>query len=107
MWQEVTTTVSSSSSLAEIKIFKNSFNFADNVVCSLCKASYKDEEALKKHHAYWHEPMECALCLKIVKNRRNFDTHMNVVHSNNKRYKCSVCQKGFYHKSEMEAHQRV
>jgi len=51
--------------------------------------------------------MECALCLKIVKNRRNFDTHMNVVHSNNKRYTCSVCEKGFYHKSEMEAHKRV
>lgn len=79
----------------------------NNVVCKLCKASYKDEEALKKHHAYWHEPMECALCLKIVKNRRNFDTHMNVVHSNNKRYTCSVCEKGFYHKSEMEAHKRL
>ncbi|KAH8394729.1 hypothetical protein KR222_002829, partial [Zaprionus bogoriensis] len=79
----------------------------NNVICPVCKASYKDQEALKKHHAYWHEPMECALCLKSVKNRRNFDTHMNVVHSNNKRYKCSVCQKGFYHKSEMEAHQRL
>ncbi|XP_002004967.2 zinc finger protein 888 [Drosophila mojavensis] len=79
----------------------------NNVVCPLCKASYKDNDALTKHHAYWHEPMECSLCLKVVKNRRNYDTHMNVVHSNNKRYSCSVCQKGFYHKSEMEAHQRL
>ncbi|EDW61704.1 zinc finger protein 224 [Drosophila virilis] len=79
----------------------------NNVICPLCKASYKDKEALAKHNAYWHEPIECQLCLKVVKNRRNYDTHMNVVHSNNKRYLCSVCQKGFYHKSEMEAHQRL
>ncbi|KAH8370710.1 hypothetical protein KR093_004736, partial [Drosophila rubida] len=79
----------------------------NNVTCKLCNASYKDDEALKKHHAYWHEPMECSLCFKIVKNRRNYDTHMNVVHSDNKRYACSVCQKGFYHKSEMEAHKRL
>ncbi|XP_034109322.1 zinc finger protein 616 [Drosophila albomicans] len=79
----------------------------NNVACKLCKASYKDDEALKKHHAYWHEPVECSLCFKVVKNRRNFDTHMNVVHSDNKRYACSVCQKGFYHKSEMEAHKRL
>ncbi|KAH8272883.1 hypothetical protein KR018_007115 [Drosophila ironensis] len=79
----------------------------DNVVCSLCNASYKSQEALKKHHAYWHEPIECPQCFKIVKNRRNYDTHVNVVHSNSKRYSCSVCEKGFYHKSEMEAHQRL
>ncbi|XP_034479406.1 zinc finger protein 616 isoform X2 [Drosophila innubila] len=79
----------------------------NNVICPICKASYKDDEALKKHHAYWHEPMKCALCLKMVKNRRNYDTHMNVVHSNNKRYNCDVCDKGFYHRSEMEAHKRL
>ncbi|KAH8400760.1 hypothetical protein KR009_000778 [Drosophila setifemur] len=79
----------------------------DNVVCSLCNASYKSQDALDKHHAYWHEPIECPECFKIVKNRRNYDTHVNVVHSNTKRYACSVCQKGFYHKSEMEAHQKL
>ncbi|XP_017087258.2 zinc finger protein 11 isoform X1 [Drosophila bipectinata] len=79
----------------------------DNVVCALCNASYKNQEALDKHHAYWHEPIECPQCFKIVKNRRNYDTHVNVVHSNTKRYACSVCQKGFYHKSEMESHQRL
>ncbi|EDV36076.1 uncharacterized protein Dana_GF12783 [Drosophila ananassae] len=79
----------------------------DNVVCPLCNASYKNQEALNKHHAYWHEPIECPQCFKIVKNVRNYDTHVNVVHSNTKRYACSVCQKGFYHKSEMESHQRL
>ncbi|XP_017066563.1 zinc finger protein 62 homolog [Drosophila eugracilis] len=79
----------------------------DNVVCPLCNASYKSQDALAKHHAYWHEPIECPQCYKIVKNRRNYDTHVNVVHSNKKRYSCSVCQKGFYHKSEMEAHQKL
>ncbi|KAL7737664.1 hypothetical protein ACLKA6_006068 [Drosophila palustris] len=79
----------------------------NNVICPICNASYKDDKALKKHHAYWHEPMECALCLKVVKNRRNYDTHMNVVHSNNKRYGCNICKKGFYHRSEMEAHKRL
>ncbi|XP_034651247.1 zinc finger protein 600 isoform X2 [Drosophila subobscura] len=79
----------------------------DNVVCSLCNASYKSKEALENHHAYWHEPIECPQCFKIVKNRRNYDTHVNVVHSNKKRYTCSVCEKGFYHKSEMEAHKRL
>ncbi|XP_022231748.2 zinc finger protein 62 homolog [Drosophila obscura] len=79
----------------------------DNVVCSLCNASYKSKEALASHHDYWHEPIECPQCFKIVKNRRNYDTHVNVVHSNKKRYACSVCQKGFYHKSEMEAHKRL
>ncbi|ALC40579.1 CG18011 [Drosophila busckii] len=79
----------------------------NNVTCPICKSSYKDEEALKKHHDYWHEPIECSICSKMVKNRRNFDTHVNVVHSNNKRYACGVCKKGFYHKSEMEAHQRL
>ncbi|XP_017053967.1 zinc finger protein 585A [Drosophila ficusphila] len=79
----------------------------DNVVCPLCNASYKGKEALAQHHAYWHEPIECPQCFKIVKNRRNYDTHVNVVHSNKKRYSCSVCQKGFYHRSEMEAHQKL
>ncbi|XP_002016443.2 zinc finger protein 616 isoform X1 [Drosophila persimilis] len=79
----------------------------DNVVCSLCNASYKSKDALDKHFAYWHEPIECPQCFKIVKNRRNYDTHVNVVHSNKKRYTCSVCEKGFYHKSEMEAHKRL
>ncbi|XP_017000206.2 zinc finger protein 761 [Drosophila takahashii] len=79
----------------------------DNVVCPLCNASYKSQDALAKHHAYWHEPIECPECFKIVKNRRNYDTHVNVVHSNKKRYSCGVCQKGFYHKSEMEAHQKL
>ncbi|KAH8237217.1 hypothetical protein KR038_007179 [Drosophila bunnanda] len=79
----------------------------DNVVCSLCNASYKSQDALDKHHAYWHEPIECPQCFKIVKNRRNYDTHVNVVHSNKKRYTCGVCEKGFYHKSEMEAHQKL
>ncbi|XP_043641341.1 zinc finger protein 27 [Drosophila teissieri] len=79
----------------------------DNVTCPLCNASYKSRDALAKHHAYWHEPIECPECFKIVKNRRNYDTHVNVVHSNKKRYSCSVCEKGFYHKSEMEAHQKL
>ncbi|XP_017037136.1 zinc finger protein 761 [Drosophila kikkawai] len=79
----------------------------DNVSCSLCNASYKSQDALDKHHAYWHEPIECPQCFKIVKNRRNYDTHVNVVHSNKKRYACGVCEKGFYHKSEMEAHQKL
>ncbi|KAH8253440.1 hypothetical protein KR032_005510 [Drosophila birchii] len=79
----------------------------DNVVCTLCNASYKSQDALDKHHAYWHEPIECPQCFKIVKNRRNYDTHVNVVHSNKKRYTCGVCEKGFYHKSEMEAHQKL
>ncbi|XP_068145727.1 zinc finger protein 93 [Drosophila tropicalis] len=79
----------------------------DNVICSICNASYKNQEALDKHHAYWHEPIECPKCFKIVKNRRNYDTHENVVHSNNKRYTCEICKKGFYHNSEMKAHQRL
>ncbi|XP_052842369.1 zinc finger protein 585A isoform X2 [Drosophila gunungcola] len=79
----------------------------DNVSCPLCNASYKSQDALAKHHAYWHEPIECPQCFKIVKNRRNYDTHVNVVHSNKKRYSCSICNKGFYHRSEMEAHQKL
>ncbi|XP_030383783.1 zinc finger protein 845 [Scaptodrosophila lebanonensis] len=79
----------------------------NNVTCDQCSSSYKDAEALQKHVEYWHQSIECPVCYKVVKNRRNYDTHFNVVHSKNKRYNCGKCEKGFYHKSERDAHEKL
>ncbi|KAM8701455.1 hypothetical protein ACLKA7_017713 [Drosophila subpalustris] len=94
--------------MCDYKVNLNCFlSFQAHSQCDKEMSTSKVKEWIcQKHHAYWHEPMECGQCLKVVKNRCNYDTHMNVAHSSNKRYGCNICKKGFYHRSEMEAHKR-
>uniref|UniRef100_A0A1A9WQM9 C2H2-type domain-containing protein n=1 Tax=Glossina brevipalpis TaxID=37001 RepID=A0A1A9WQM9_9MUSC len=75
--------------------------------CSHCHYSYKDQKCLQKHIDYMHTPVTCNQCSKTIKNRKNFEIHKHVVHQHTQRYFCSVCQKGFYHRSEMENHEKT
>uniref|UniRef100_A0A1B0BEA6 C2H2-type domain-containing protein n=1 Tax=Glossina palpalis gambiensis TaxID=67801 RepID=A0A1B0BEA6_9MUSC len=75
--------------------------------CSYCHYSYKDEKCLQEHIDYMHTPVTCDQCFKTIKNRKNFEIHKHVVHQHTQRYFCSVCQKGFYHRSEMENHEKT
>lgn len=80
--------------------------FSENLRCPDCNYSYKDEKSLKKHVDFIHSPVQCEVCFKLLKNRRNFETHFRVVHKNEQRYFCKECQRGYFYRNELEQHMK-
>ncbi|KAI8127619.1 Zinc finger protein 26 [Lucilia cuprina] len=77
-----------------------------NISCSHCKRTYKTQKLLQEHIDKFHTAIKCEVCFKNFKNRRNLESHRNLVHLNMKRYFCQYCEKGYFHKSEKEAHEK-
>ncbi|XP_065369703.1 zinc finger protein 600 [Calliphora vicina] len=77
-----------------------------NISCPHCKQTYKSQKLLQDHIDKYHVSIKCNICFKSFKNRRNLDSHSNLVHLNVKRYFCRYCNKGYFHKSEMEIHEK-
>uniref|UniRef100_A0A1I8NPP8 C2H2-type domain-containing protein n=1 Tax=Stomoxys calcitrans TaxID=35570 RepID=A0A1I8NPP8_STOCA len=79
---------------------------SNHIKCPHCKKMYKSDLDLKLHIEYMHLAVECSQCSKMFKNQRNLISHEQLVHKNAKRFYCSHCSKGYYYKSELNAHER-
>ena len=86
-------------------------------LCIICPAKYGSEKLLKDHvansHMKIHEPRQCELCPKLLKNIESLRQHMKSVHTpdEKKAYQCNICGKGFIKKDNwimhMNGHQGI
>ncbi|OBZ81879.1 Transcription factor IIIA [Choanephora cucurbitarum] len=77
--------------------------------CSICEKTYARSSNLKQHFKEKHtehEKVHCEWpgCTSVLQNKRSYKMHIALVHEQDTRYKCEICQKGFPYQSMLERH---
>lgn len=80
-------------------------------ICSYpnCGKSFKRSRDQTSHHRSVHsgeKPHSCTYsgCERAFALPSNLDSHIRQVHLGEKKWECSICRKGFYTSSKLEAH---
>ena len=75
-----------------------------NVCCTQCDKTFPHKIALKNHMAKEHlREFQCSVCQKCFVNKRNLERH-NSVHSGREKIMCKFCGRGFSTKSNLTKH---
>lgn len=78
-------------------------------MCPACDKVYTKSSNLRVHIKEKHTS-ETAItcewpdCGSVLQNKRSYKTHVALVHEQDTRFKCDVCNKGFPYKSMLERH---
>ena len=86
-----------------VKHFAKTVNY--NFIYKLCIIPVK--EYFNRHIKTVHENSEthlCTLCDKAYVSKRNLDLHKRTVHEGSKIFKCDSCDKGFVLKQRLTSH---
>ena len=69
----------------------------ENLKCDFCNATYKAQYNLVSHIERNHQAktLSCNMCDYTTKVTRNLKRHKNMIHTNDKRYGCDICEKQF------------
>lgn len=79
------------------------------IQCTVCNKTYTRKSNLKQHIKEKHmgqETIKCDWpgCESILQTKRSFKMHVALVHEQDVRYKCDLCDKGFPYASMLERH---
>ncbi|XP_068083210.1 zinc finger protein 665 [Anabrus simplex] len=77
--------------------------------CSVCNKSFRTQERLLFHEQF-HQgatSLYCQSCAKTFPNEKRHYSHWKFVHKCEKPFSCSECNKTFFKRSLLEAHQRL
>lgn len=66
---------------------------------------FEDEYVLSHEQA--HKPHECQLCHKKFRSKITLEVHLQRTHTEEKKFKCSACDRTFSQKSDLKRHERV
>lgn len=58
---------------------------------------------LKNHYKYMHANVVCHICGKSLRNK-HLPYHLNAVHKKIIRFRCHLCEKGYYLNSDLQDH---
>lgn len=77
-----------------------------DTTCKICFKTFAKLQFLKLHVAAIHEKnlFECEVCGKKFSFERAKIRHVEVIHNNQRKYKCSHCQKVFGTSTQMKEH---
>jgi len=77
--------------------------------CSYCDYVDKGQSYVTKHEKRVHgdREFECVLCKFKFRHESDLTKHFDRIHRKNYRFQCSVCQKKFYRRGELEIHGRT
>ncbi|EPB84913.1 hypothetical protein HMPREF1544_08348 [Mucor circinelloides 1006PhL] len=78
-------------------------------ICSVCNKIYTKSSNLRVHIREKHTDeatiaCEWPGCESVLQNKRSYKTHVALVHEQDTRFKCDICNKGFPYKSILERH---
>ncbi|GAA5817068.1 hypothetical protein MFLAVUS_010605 [Mucor flavus] len=79
------------------------------IQCTLCKRVYSKTFNLKQHIKEKHIeqeiiPCDWPGCESVLQTKRSFKMHVALVHEQDTRFKCEICNKGFPYKSILDRH---
>ena len=76
--------------------------------CDKCEAVYRCKKSFDRHYQIKHEEKifkyPCLICPEIYSFESALKAHVRYDHEGKELYKCPHCDKGFRHKTAMEAH---
>ncbi|XP_043200936.1 uncharacterized protein LOC122369894 [Amphibalanus amphitrite] len=74
--------------------------------CKLCDKEFRSKYSLRDHvrtHS-GQKPFECEICAMRFSLRSNLAMHMRYVHQNDRRFKCTLCGKGYKRRQLLQYH---
>ncbi|CAO3633250.1 unnamed protein product [Mucor hiemalis] len=79
------------------------------IQCTVCDKTYTRKGNLRQHIKEKHmgqETIKCDWpgCDSTLQTKRSYKTHVALVHEQDIRYKCDLCEKGFPYESMLERH---
>ena len=77
--------------------------------CYDCEEKFATKEILYQHAYYRHggEIFQCEMCEELFNTKGNLNRHLLVVHTVDKPYVCTVCDKSFPYQSVLKNHFRT
>ena len=72
------------------------FIFQKKEKCKMCKRTFDGTDAIKSHmHIKNEVKFKCQTCQKIFNDYSNWKRHIRLVHTKDKKYKCTICSQHF------------
>lgn len=85
----------------------------DRVPCEICGELFRPFN-MERHKIYKHRPeviqctrYECAICQRVLNNRKSFLQHMRLKHKNSTIFKCHLCSVVLMSKESLDNHHRL
>ena len=79
-----------------------------NWKCFDCKRTFDSKLEIENHLLLKDcDDVECKICGKKFKQRKNLKQHIHNIHENPQKYNCDKCEKKFAHKSSLVKHTKI